>query len=108
MKHSLRFRLLFFVLTSFIVGWLTISGFTWWRAAAEADALFDEQLFQLATLLAVVTSHEAEEQDLDEFAEEATRQCSRCGPPMANCWYMVQMLPGNPYHSISKPGTAMR
>ncbi|MBL3600430.1 MAG: sensor histidine kinase N-terminal domain-containing protein [gamma proteobacterium endosymbiont of Lamellibrachia anaximandri] len=70
MKHSLRFRLLFFVLTSFIVGWLMISGFTWWRAAAEADALFDEQLFQLATLLAVVTSHEAEEQDLDEFAED--------------------------------------
>ncbi|RLJ20388.1 hypothetical protein DJ031_06185 [bacterium endosymbiont of Escarpia laminata] len=85
MKHSLRFRLLLFVLTSFIIGWLTISGFTWWRATAEADALFDEQLFQLATLLAVVTSHEAEEQDLDEFAEDLQIN-GYSDPPVFQVW----------------------
>ncbi len=85
MKHSLRFRLLFFVLTSFIIGWLTISGFTWWRATAEADALFDEQLFQLATLLAVVTSHEAEEQDLDDFAEDIQIN-GYSDPPVFQVW----------------------
>ncbi len=67
MQQSLRFRLLVLILISFIVGWLIISGFSWSRATAQATALFDNQLSQMADLLAVITTHEADEQDLHQF-----------------------------------------
>jgi len=67
MRQSLRFRLLTLILISFILGWLIITGFAWWRATEQATALFDDQLSQLADLLAVIATHEAEEADLHEF-----------------------------------------
>ncbi|MCB1761931.1 MAG: sensor histidine kinase N-terminal domain-containing protein [Gammaproteobacteria bacterium] len=85
MRQSLRFRLLTLILISFVTGWSIISGFAWWRASAQADRLFDIQLSQLADLLAVVTTHEAGEADLHQFAADL-HQSSVKSQPLFQVW----------------------
>ena len=85
MGQSLRFRLLTLILLSFVIGWLIISGFAWWRATAQATALFDDQLSQLADLLAVITKHEADEMDLHQFDADL-RQSDAPYTPLFQVW----------------------
>jgi len=85
LSRSLRFRLLTAILISFLLGWLVISGFAWWRATVQASALFDHQLAQLADLLAVITTHEAEEKDLQQF-EADLHQSGNYSTPLFQVW----------------------
>ena len=85
MGQSLRFRLLTLILLSFVIGWLIISGFAWWRATAQATALFDDQLSQLADLLAVMATHEADEMDLHQFDADL-RQSDVPYTPLFQVW----------------------
>ncbi|MCB1871790.1 MAG: sensor histidine kinase N-terminal domain-containing protein [Gammaproteobacteria bacterium] len=80
MNQSLRSRLLALILISFVLGWLIISGFAWWRATAQANALFDNQLAQLADLIAVITTHEAGEQDLHQFESDLQQSAVHYSP----------------------------
>lgn len=80
MNQSLRSRLLALILISFVLGWLMISGFAWWRATAQATALFDNQLSQLADLIAVIATHEADEQDLHQFEADLQQSALRYSP----------------------------
>ncbi|MCB1751406.1 MAG: sensor histidine kinase N-terminal domain-containing protein [Gammaproteobacteria bacterium] len=85
MRQSLRIRLLTLILISFVSGWLIISAFALWRATGRATALFDDQLSQLADLLAVITVHESEETDLHRL-EADLRQSGVPYTPLFQVW----------------------
>lgn len=65
--HSIRFRLLVMILLSVLLLWTAVLCFTWWRTSQDINSVYDAELIQVAKLLAVATSHEAEEHDLEDY-----------------------------------------
>jgi two-component system sensor histidine kinase QseC len=59
--QSIRLRLLVLILSIFFIISSLIASFFWWRSSTEVDRLFDEQLVLIAELVAIITHHEAVE-----------------------------------------------
>lgn len=107
MKHSIKLRLLLFILIGFFLSWITISVLTWWHARSETDLLFDEQLAQMANLIAVVLSHETEEQDLTNFAFDIL-DMEQDSPLMFQVWNQQGLLIINSSNSPQLPTYPLR
>ncbi|MEJ2454195.1 MAG: ATP-binding protein [Candidatus Thiodiazotropha sp.] len=65
--HSIRFRLLLMILLTVLLLWTAVLCFTWWRTNRDINSVYDAELIQVAKLLAVATSHEAAEHDLEDY-----------------------------------------
>ncbi len=65
--HSIRFRLLLMILLTVLLLWTAVLCFTWWRTNRDINSVYDAELIQVAKLLAVATSHEAAERDLEDY-----------------------------------------
>ena len=104
MKASIRNRLLFLLCTSSLLIWLIIGGVSWWHTGHEVREMLDEELARTARLLAVITLHESEERDLDDF-ESDLRQDEYDGARIFQVWSDDDRLkirgPGSPLFPLS-------
>lgn len=65
---SIRKRLLFNLLTLFLISWLAVAGFTYYEAAHEIEELFDAQLAQTTGMIAELALNKIEKKEMDSTA----------------------------------------
>jgi len=65
---SIRKRLLFNLLTFFLLSWLIIAGFTYSQAKHEIEELFDAQLAQTAGMIAELAVNKVEKKEINSTA----------------------------------------
>ncbi len=102
--HSIRFRLLLMILLTVLLLWSAVICFTWWRTNHDINAVYDAELIQVAKLMAVATSHEAEEHDLGDYEADLSRAGYHF-PLLFQIWSHSNRLmvrgPGAPAHPLS-------
>lgn len=102
--RSISFRLLLMILLSLLLLWTAVLCFTGWRTSRDINAVYDAELIQVAKLLAVAISHEAAEQDLDEYQLDL-RETAYDYPLLFQIWNHNDRLlvrgPDAPGHALS-------